>query len=223
MKGLKLAATITIAGIMLFTSKALAQNFNHYDTSLVTRAKIELEPQLKLPKVEPVSKITNSTKARNGNNVDALLTQISQDIEKGNYQKALEGCNSVLKLDANNFAAYFFRGFAYSNLEQYETALADFEQAIRIDPSSAYPYFGRGFARVQLEKYRDSLADFEQTIKIEPEFAHAYFWRGVAKANLAQTDEAKADLQKAAELYTKQGNPEAAKQALNVLKEIHTA
>ncbi|GJD19278.1 hypothetical protein RIVM261_042340 [Rivularia sp. IAM M-261] len=223
MKSLKLAAVIAIAGTMLFTSKTLAQSFNHYDASLVTRAKIELEPQLKLPKVEPLSKITNSTKASNGNNVDALLTQISQDLEKGNYQKALERCNAVLKLDENNFAAYFFRGFAYSHLEQYEAAVVDFEQAIRIDPNSAYPYFGRGFARVQLEKYRDSLADFEQAIKIEPEFAHAYFWQGIAKANLAQTDEAKADLQKAAELYTKQGNPEAAKQALNVLKEIHTA
>jgi tetratricopeptide (TPR) repeat protein len=223
MKGLKLAAVIAIAGTMLFTSKTLAQSLNSSNALLITRARTELMPQLKLPKVEPLSKITNSTKARNGNNVDALLTQISQDLEKGNYQKAVEGCNSVLKLDENNFAAYFFRGFAYSNLEQYETALADFDQAIRIDPSSAYPHFGRGFARVQLEKYRDSLADFEQAIKIESEFAHAYFWQGIAKANLAQTDEAKADLQKAAELYTKQGNPEAAKQALNVLKEIHTA
>ena len=223
MKSLKLAAVIAVVGTILFAPQTFAGSLNNSNTLLVTLAEIGLEPQLKLPKVEPLSKITNSTKARNGNNVDTLLTQISQDLEKGNYQKALEACNAVLKLDENNFAAYFFRGFAYSHLEQYETAVADFEQAIRIDPSSAYPYFGRGFARVQLEKYRHSLADFEQAIKIEPEFAHAYFWQGIAKANLAQTDEAKADLQKAAELYTKQGNTEAAKQALNVLKEIHTA
>jgi tetratricopeptide (TPR) repeat protein len=223
MKGLKLAAVIAIVGTMLFIPKTFAGSLNDSNASYVTQANTKLKPQLKLPKIEAMSKINSASKALNGNNVDALLTQISEDLDKGNFQKALEGCNAVLKLDENNFAAYFFRGFTYSNLGQYELAIKDFEQAITIDASSAYPYFGRAFAHVQLEKYRESIADLEQTIKMEPEFAHAYFWRGVAKANLAQTDEAKADLEKAAELYQKQGNPEAAEQALNVLKEIYTA
>lgn len=223
MKGLKLAAVIAVVGTMFFTSQTLAGSLSDSNALLVTRAKTELKPQLKLPKIEPLSKLNSSLKAHNANNIDALLTQISQDLDKGDFQKALEGCNAVLKIDKNNFSAYFFRGFTYTQLGEYQTAIADFEQAIRIDPSSAYPYFGRGFANVQLEKYRDSLTDFQQTIKTEPEFAHAYFWRGIALANLAQTDEAKSDLQKAAELYQKQGNPEAAEQALNVFKEIETA
>ncbi|MUG93455.1 tetratricopeptide repeat protein [Scytonema sp. UIC 10036] len=223
MKSLKLAAVIAVVGTILFTPQTFAGSLSDSNVLLVTQANTKLKPQLKLPKIQPLSQLNSSPKARNANNVDALLTQISRDLEKGDFPKALEGCNTVLKIDANNFAAYFFRGFTYTQLGEYQTAIEDFEQAIRIDPSSAYPYFGRGFARVQLEKYRDSLADFEQTIKMEPEFAHAYFWRGIAKANLAQTDEAKSDLQKAAELYQKQGNPEAAEQALNVLKEIPTA
>jgi tetratricopeptide (TPR) repeat protein len=223
MKGLKLAAVIAIVGTMLFIPKTFAGSLSDSNALLVTQANTKLKPQVKLPKIKAISQINPASKARNANNVDALLTQISQDLEKGDFQKALEGCNAVLKLDENNFAAYFFRGYVYSNLGEYQTAIKDFEQAITIDPSSAYPYFGKGFAQVQLEEYRESIADFEQTIKMEPEFAHAYFWRGVAKANLAQTDEAKADLEKAAELYQKQGNPEAAEQALNVLKEIYTA
>ncbi len=223
MKGLKLAAVIAIVGTILFIPKTFAGSLSDSNTLLVTQANTKLKPQFKLPKIEAMSKINPASKARNSNNVDALLTQISQYLEKGDFQKALEGCNAVLKLDEKNFAAYFFRGFTYSNLGEYEVAIKDFEQAITIDPSSAYPYFGRAFAHVQLKEYRESIADFEQTIKMEPEFAHAYFWRGVAKANLAQKDEAKADLEKAAELYQKQGNPEAAEQALNVLKEIYTA
>jgi tetratricopeptide (TPR) repeat protein len=223
MKSLKLAAVIAVVGTILFTPQTFAGSLSNSNVLFVTQANTKLKPQLKLSKIEPLSKLNSSPKARNVNNVDALLTQISQDLDKGDFQKALEGCNAVLKIDAHNFAAYFFRGFTYTQLGEYQTAIADFEQAIRIDPSSAYPYFGRGFARVQLEKYRDSLADFEQTIKMEPEFAHAYFWRGIALANLAQTDEAKSDLQKAAELYQKQGNPEAAEQALNVFKKIQPA
>jgi tetratricopeptide (TPR) repeat protein len=223
MKLSKLAAVILVFGTMLVPSTTLAGSLSESNPLLITRAKTELKPQLKLPTIERLSETNSSPKARNNNNVDTLLTQISADLEKGDFQAAIEGCNSVLKIDANNFAAYVFRGFAYSHLEQYETAVGDFEQAIRINPNSAYPYFGRGFAQVKLEKYRDSLADFEQTIKMEPEFAHAYFWRGIAQANLAQTDAAKADLEKAAELYQKQGNSQAAEQALNVLKEIYTA
>ncbi|MBD2604807.1 tetratricopeptide repeat protein [Scytonema hofmannii FACHB-248] len=223
MKNLKLAALIAVVATILFTPQTFAGSLSDSNASYVTQANTKLKPQSKLPKIQTLSKLNSSPKARNGNNVDALLTQISEDLDKGNFQKGLEGSNAVLKLDKNNFAAYFFRGFAYSHLGQYETAIADFEQAIRIDPSPAYPYFGRGLARIQLEKYRESIADFEQTIKRKPEFAHAYFWRGIAKANLAQTDEAKSDLQKAAELYQKQRDSEAAELALNVLKEIHTA
>ncbi|MBD2772273.1 tetratricopeptide repeat protein [Iningainema tapete] len=78
----------------------------------------------------------------------------------------IQSCNSVLKIDKNNYEAYFFRGLAYIYLEKYQPAISDFEQAIRLEPNFAFSYFGRGFARVQLQQYQQSIGDFEQPIKI---------------------------------------------------------
>lgn len=223
MKRLTVALGIVVLGTMNFCPNTLAENFRNSNELLVSQVKTELKPQLQFPKIQPLSKPNYNSGSSNVNQVDALLNEAYESLNKGDFNKTIESCNSVLKIDRNNYEAYLFRGLAYTYLEKYQPAISDFEQAIRLEPNFAFSYFGRGFARVQLQQYQQSIADFEQTIKMEPEFAHAYFWRGVAKANLAQKEEAKSDLQKAAALYEKQGKPEAAEQALNLLKQIYKA
>ena len=168
---------------------------------------------------QPVSSPTNLT-SNDEKNIEALLNQASEDIDKGNLTAAIAKCDAILKIDKQNFAAYVFRGLANTGLKQYQVAVTDFEQAIRINPDSHYPHFGRGFARYQLKLYQESIADFDQTIKIEPEYANAFYWRGISKGFLGNKQGAISDLRTAAELYKKQGKPEDAKDALDLIEKI---
>jgi tetratricopeptide (TPR) repeat protein len=201
-----------VLGTVVFTAKAEAQTRQQPEALLIAQAK----PQDK----EQPGKIPTNLTSNDEKNIEALINQASEDLEKGNLTAAIAKCNAILKIDKQNFPAYVLRGLANTGLKQYQVAVTDFEQAIQINPNSHYSYFGRGFARYHLKLYQESLADFDQTIKIEPEYAHAYYWRGISKGFLGNKQGAISDLGTAAELYKKQGKPEDAKDALDLIKQI---
>jgi tetratricopeptide (TPR) repeat protein len=152
--------------------------------------------------------------------IEAILNQALEDLDKGNYAAVIQKCDTILKIDKGNFSAYALRGLANTGLKEYKVAITDFEQAIKINPDSHYPYFGKGFAFYNLKLYQESVADFDKTIKIDPEYAHAYYWRGISKGFLGNKQGAISDLRVAADLYQKQGKPQQAKDALDIIKGI---
>lgn len=80
----------------------------------------------------------------NSNNIESLLNQAGEYLEKGDYDKVVENCSQVLQQDKDNYGAYILRGLAYTQLEKYQSAVDDFNQVIRIEPNYHYSYFGRG-------------------------------------------------------------------------------
>ncbi|NJN13800.1 MAG: tetratricopeptide repeat protein [Richelia sp. RM1_1_1] len=218
MKKITLALGMAVLGAIVSSPKVFAENLNQSEPILVSKAQNQVKPQLQLPSIKPQS--TPNYNPENSNNIETLLNQASEYLEKGDYDKVVENCNQVLQQDKNNYGAYIMRGLAYTQLEKYQPAVDDFNQAIRIEPNSYYSYFGRGYAYLHLKEYEQSLADFNQTIKLESDFAHAYFWRGIAQGYSGNKQEAIADLRQAAELYKKEGKTENMKIALDLLKQI---
>ncbi|MBW4480354.1 MAG: tetratricopeptide repeat protein [Tolypothrix brevis GSE-NOS-MK-07-07A] len=207
MKKFTLALSMAVLGAIVSSPKVFAENLNQPESILIAQAK--LQPQS-----------TPNSNPENSNNIETLVNQAGEYLEKGNYDKAIKNCNKVLEQDKNNYGAYIMRGLAYTQLDKYQPAVDDFNQAIRIEPKSHYSYFGRGFAQFHLKQYEQSLADFDQTIKLESDFAHAYFWRGITQGYLGNKQGAVADLRQAAELYKKEGKTDNAKRALDILKQI---
>ncbi|MEC4812626.1 MAG: tetratricopeptide repeat protein [Scytonema sp. PMC 1069.18] len=218
MKKFTLALGIAILGAIVSSPKVFAENFNQSEPILIAQTQTQLKPQLQLPSIKPQS--TPNSNPVNSNNLETLLNQAAEYLEKGDYDKVVENCNQVLLQDKDNNGAYLLRGLAYTQLEKYQPAVDDFNQAIRIDPNSHYSYFGRGYAYLHLKDYEHSLADFNQAIKLDSNFAHGYFWRGIAQGNLGNKQGAIADLKQAAELYKKEGKTENMKTALDLLKQI---
>ncbi|MBD2776396.1 tetratricopeptide repeat protein [Iningainema tapete] len=218
MKKFTLALGMAVLGTIVSSPKVFAENLEQPEPVLIAQANPQLKPQLQLPSIKLQS--TPNSNPENSNNIETLLNQAEEYLEKGNYDKVVENCNNVLEQDKNNYGAYIMRGLAYTQLEQYQPAVKDFNQAINIEPKSYYSYFGRGFARFHLKEYEQSLADFNQTIKLEPDFAHAYFWRGITQGYLGNKQGAVADLRQAAELYKKEGKTDNMKTALDLLKQI---
>ncbi|MGB6300962.1 MAG: tetratricopeptide repeat protein [Rivularia sp. (in: cyanobacteria)] len=218
MKKITLALGMAVLGAIVSSPKVFAENLNQSESILVAKTQTQLKPQLQLPSIKPQS--TPNSNPGNSNNIETLLNQAAEYLEKGDYDKVVENCNQVLQQDKDNYGAYIIRGIAYTQLEKYKPAVDDFNQAIRIQPNSYYSYFGRGFARLHLKEYEQSLADFNQTIKLESDFAHAYLWRGIAQGYSGDKQGAIADLRQAAELYKKEGKTENMKMTLDLLEQI---
>ena len=56
-------------------------------------------------------------------------------IEEGQFTKAVETIDELIKKDPRNAMALVLRGQANERIQGYDTALKDFETALEIDPN----------------------------------------------------------------------------------------
>jgi tetratricopeptide (TPR) repeat protein len=68
----------------------------------------------------------------------------------GDLNKALEACNTALKLNPRFANAFDSRGLVYLKLGDYQRALADYDAALKLCPRMAGAAYGRGIAKVKL-------------------------------------------------------------------------
>ncbi len=81
-----------------------------------------------------------------------LPEQALRQVRGGHYEDAIATCNEALRQNANDAAAYHYRGQAYHFRNQpgdLDRAVADFSEAIRLAPLDAEGYYGRSLV------YRD--------------------------------------------------------------------
>ena len=64
----------------------------------------------------------------------------------GQYERAIQSYNEVIRLDSENAKTYNKRGVVRANLGQYERAIQSYDEAIRLDPEYATAYYNRGNA-----------------------------------------------------------------------------
>ena len=66
--------------------------------------------------------------------------------EKGDYDRAIEDCNTAIKLQPDYADAYANRGAAYRSKDDYDRAIEDQTTAIKLKPSLVEAYYNRGVA-----------------------------------------------------------------------------
>ncbi len=151
---------------------------------------------------------------------EALFQQGIDKISAGDYQGAIEALTKVLQSNPEDAEAYYNRGIALAQLEEYEKAIADYSKVLELSPDDAEAYDNRAIARAELEDYPGAIADYTQVIRRKPDDAEAYYNRGLSRAQLEDYDAAIQDLQKAAELYTAQGQTAEAEEARSVAESL---
>jgi tetratricopeptide (TPR) repeat protein len=67
----------------------------------------------------------------------------------GDPNKALEQCNTAIRLDPKFANAFDSRGLVYLKLGDFDRALADYEAALRLCPRLAGAAYGRGIAKIK--------------------------------------------------------------------------
>lgn len=94
------------------------------------------------------------------------------------YREAIRIYNALLRVDPDDYEAYFFRGIAKANLDDNLGAEYDFSLAIEKNPVYTMAYHHRAITRMLLGNYDDALADFQEAIDLRPDLSGPYYSRG---------------------------------------------
>ena len=130
----------------------------------------------------------------------ALIDFGEREIEKEEYEKALEYSSRAIRKDPNRIQAYNLRGKTYTSLERYDQALEDFENAENIDPDDAETYFNRGCLYQQQGRYSDAINEYDTAINKKEDYGEAYYRRGQINYDLDQVEDALTDFTEAIQL-----------------------
>ena len=90
---------------------------------------------------------------------------------RGQYAKAIEKMDEVIRLDPQCAVAYSSRGFAALHLGRNEEALRDYNEAIRLAPEAGDLYnslYNRGGVYSDLGQYQLAIQDYNERIRLYP-------------------------------------------------------
>ena len=128
------------------------------------------------------------------------------EISKRDYQRAIQYFNQAIALNASQPEAYIGQGIAYSGLGNNLEAIQHYDKAIQLNSNFAEAYYNRGLSHYELGNEEKALEDYNLAIQNQPNYAQAYLERGGAHYELNNPSAAMADFQKAAQLFSQQGD-----------------
>ena len=150
-----------------------------------------------------------------------LYEQAMQSLEQGHYQRGINRLDRVIELSPELAEAYVNRGIAYDELGNHAAALKDYNQAIQINVNLASAYYHRANTYNKSGDLQKAIADYSHVIQLQANDARAYGNRGSTYLSLGETDKAVRDLEKAAALFSFQGDSQREQIARRKIEEIH--
>ncbi len=104
----------------------------------------------------------------------------------GDFPKAINDANYVLKTEPNNTRAHFALGNCYNDLNRLDDALNEYNKCIELDNAEAEFYFKRAIVFGKKQDFKTCITEIDMCLQLNPNYFEAYYWRGVAKVNLKQ-------------------------------------
>lgn len=125
---------------------------------------------------------------------------------KGDLTKAEVYFHSARRINPDDEGAYTNLGDLYLLRGEYKKAVANYNQAIRCNSKSAALYNSLGNVYDMLGQYDWAERIYKEALWRDQNFAHTYFNLANTLRKKGRLEEARLMLQKAAELYSRQGN-----------------
>lgn len=128
---------------------------------------------------------------------DQVFNEANELFNSGQYEKAAEAFDKVLKLNPNDYEALIRQGNAYIKIKEYTKSLNACEKAIQIKQNEAYAWNCKALALQNSQQYEVALEAHNTAIQLNPK--SAVFWnnRGDTQLKLKQHDKALADFDNA--------------------------
>lgn len=100
----------------------------------------------------------------------ALVVRGNAQIDKRDYDRAIEALSSAIDLDPDNVGAINLRGLSHERKGEDDLAMADYNLAIQKRANFGYAYNNRGTIHLRRGALQSALDDFNLSIKYTPTF-----------------------------------------------------
>lgn len=100
---------------------------------------------------------------------ESLFNQAMELVNKGEYEKAIELFNQVLKIIPEHKNTLNNKGSALLELERYEEAIQVFDLVLKIYPDDKTALNNKGIALRELGKYEQAIELFNRVLELDPE------------------------------------------------------
>lgn len=127
----------------------------------------------------------------------ALSVRGNTQINKRDYDHAIEALSVALDLDPDYVIALNLRGLAYERSGKDDLAMADYNLALQKRPAYGVPYNNRGVIYARRGAMQSAIDDFSLSIKYTPKFLLGWTNRGRARTLMKDFDGALADFAEA--------------------------
>lgn len=111
------------------------------------------------------------------------------DIQRGEFESALENINKSIELKKDWEISYFYRGVAHQALENFDEAMLDYTKALKLNPNMIDAYYNR--AKITLSRkditnpdIEKAVADLEKALEMDNKFVDALFAMAAAQKKL---------------------------------------
>ncbi|MGD2024373.1 MAG: tetratricopeptide repeat protein [Desulfobacterales bacterium] len=132
------------------------------------------------------------------------LLKKGHKIYKTDLNQAIDNYNLSLMFYPDNVEAHYWRGAAYSRLNELDLALADLEKAIELDPRHFSAYLMLDYTLFQRHELDRIVQYWNQFIELEPDHPRAYLERSGTYYHKKDFANALKDLKKSCELGNKE-------------------
>lgn len=195
-------------GELMYAQKAV--NDNMYEVSYKKAMEYNSHQYLPAPKKEEISKINcpqKYGKTFNAQGVDADISAVVEDIEKGKFSEAVYTIPKITSEYPNYYLGHYLTGVVMSGLEQDEEAVSAFNRAISLNPNDFESYASLGLLYYrEAEKTFDSklaaksVENFQKALKNNPNCNTYYYYIGLNEMLENKYDAAISNFKKAINL-----------------------
>jgi tetratricopeptide (TPR) repeat protein len=135
--------------------------------------------------------------------LDYFLKDANAYYYAGQYGRALELYDRILKFHETEVAALYNKGVLFDALGNYQEALVWFNKVLEVDPENFKALYSKGTAFLKLGIYQESLIWFDKALGIDSKYADAFNNEGEALVNLVMYQKALVSFDRALELDPK--------------------
>ncbi|MDM8550348.1 tetratricopeptide repeat protein [Desulfobacterales bacterium HSG2] len=114
-----------------------------------------------------------------------LLKYVDDYLKHKEYDRIIEVCTDIIKLDPNLYNAYRYRGLSYGMMNQLEQAEADYRKAVQLFPDSEIALGDLGWVLIRQGRFEEAQEVTKKAHELDSDsfawtvnLGHTYFLQG---------------------------------------------
>jgi len=147
------------------------------------------EPLLEKINLDDYVYLVRSTTSFEDEKIDNISVGFSF-AEKNEYNKAIKSYDKALKLNPDDFYAWYYKGNAFYKLNQYNEAIKCFNKASELNPDYLYAWYYKGNTLINLKEYEEAIKCYNKALELDPDYLYAWYYKGYAFYKLNQYEKA---------------------------------